>query len=151
QAAIHDPVSNQAHASSYSALHDGSRLESAQFCGTCPDVVNGHGARIERTFAEWSHTLYNDTSGGNTCGQCHMRKSSGSAANGTDAPVRDLHDHKFPGVDLPLGNVPTADPAEVDVERAAVQSFLDTELVAALCVRGIPSASASIFLVIDNV
>ena len=151
RAAIRDPASNDAHASSYSALHDGSRLESAQFCGSCHDVVNSHGNRIERTFEEWSHTLYNSAAGGNTCAQCHMRQSSGPAANAAGLPTRNVHDHKFPGVDLPLGDVPTADPSVVGLEKAAVQAFLNTELAMSLCVRGIPSGAASIFIIVDNV
>jgi cytochrome c554/c'-like protein len=152
RAALHDPVPNKAHASAYSSIHDGHQLESSQFCGGCHDVVNAHGAHIERTFVEWKGTVYNGAGAfGNTCGQCHMHKTTGVAANAPGVFVRDLHDHKFPGVDLPLTAVPGADPQETDVQRRAVQDFLSTELQTVLCVRGTPASSANVFVVADNV
>jgi hypothetical protein len=152
RASFHDPLPNVAHNSAYSGLHDGTRLESAQLCGGCHDVVNAHGAEIERTYSEWTQTLYDDTNGGETCGQCHMHKSMGLAANVTGAFVRSVHDHKFPGVDLALVDVPGVDPAQVALQRGAVQDFLGTELAMALCVRGIPGTTlASILVVLDNV
>ena len=139
-------VTNPAHGSAYSKLHDRSRLESASLCGSCHDIVNGHGAHVERTFAEWEATVF-ATSTGNTCGQCHMSQSPvpGPASNLPGAPLRNLHDHQFPGVDLALGEFP-----EADAQRSAVQAFLDTTLQTALCVRGL-GAQASVFVVVDNV
>ncbi|MDP9002166.1 MAG: hypothetical protein M3O46_18900 [Myxococcota bacterium] len=150
RAALADAVPNSAHASTYSSIHDGTKLESAQFCGNCHDVVNGHGAHIERTFEEWSHSVYDTTAGGNTCIQCHMRKSTGVAANAPAAPQRDVHEHKFPGVDTPLTAVPGAQQQQMETQRSAVQEFLNTSLQTALCVRGAGS-SASILVVADNV
>jgi Cytochrome c554 and c-prime len=155
RASFHDPVPTAAHASGYSTLHDGTHLESAQLCGGCHDVVNAHGAEIERTYSEWTHTLYDSTIGGNTCGQCHMHKSMGLAATAPSTFVRSVHDHKFPGVDIAIG--PAGTPAGVDAgpasaQQSAVRDFLSTELAVALCVRGIPSTTpASISIVVDNV
>jgi Cytochrome c554 and c-prime len=151
RASFHDPVQNKAHRSAYSSFHDGSKIDSANFCGSCHDVVNGHGAHIERTFAEWNSTVYKDVGAfGNTCGQCHMHKSTGVAANAPGVFVRSLHDHKFPGVDLPLVAIPGADPQQADLQKQAVTDFLNTELQTVLCVAGLTGA-ASIFVVADNV
>jgi hypothetical protein len=145
-------VPNVAHASAYSTLHDGTHLESAQLCGACHDVVNAHGAEIEATYHEWTQTLYDNTSGGNTCGQCHMHKSTGIAATVQGAPARAIHEHKFPGVDTPLAPAPGVTAAAAGAQQQAVQTFLSTELAMSLCVRGIPGgSSASLFVVLDNV
>ena len=144
--AISDPLPNTAHGSQYSALHDRSQLDSAKLCGSCHDVVNGHGVAIERSFAEWQASAFAG-SAGSTCGQCHMPKSRESApiANVVGAPVRERHDHQFPAVDLALTDFP-----QQDAQRRAVQSFLDTTLQTALCVRG-TGGNASLVVVVDNV
>jgi len=142
-----DPVSNPAHSSSYSMLHDRDRLESARLCGACHDIVNGHGTQLERTFAEWQESVFAQPLIGTTCGQCHMDQSLElqPAASGANVPPRRLHSHRFPGVDLPLDRDPDA------ATRAAVQSFLDTSLQSSLCVRGTAASDAQIQLVLDNV
>ena len=141
-----DPFPNGVHQSAYSQIHDRSQLESSSLCGSCHDVVNGHGVAIERSFAEWQSSAFS-TSIGSSCSQCHMDKATvrAPAANVAGAPVRDLHSHQFPGVDLALLDFPQA-----DEQRTAVQNFLDTTLQTALCVRG-RGASASVVVVIDNV
>ncbi len=69
-----DALTNSAHQSAYSSLHDRTQLDSSKLCGSCHDVVNGHGVAIERSFAEWQASAF-ASSGGSTCGQCHMSKS----------------------------------------------------------------------------
>ena len=54
---LKDPQKNGFHDSGYSALHDRDRLESAQLCGSCHDIVNGKGVHLERTFQEWQETV----------------------------------------------------------------------------------------------
>jgi hypothetical protein len=145
-----DPVANKAHPAAYSALHDGKQLHSSAFCGTCHDVANAHGSHIERTFAEWSGTLFNDVGGGNTCADCHMIKSTGLAATNTQGVFqRTVHDHKFPGVDLALTPAPTADAGQADLQKQAVEDFLSSELGKALCVQETGS-DTSIRVVVDN-
>jgi len=137
---------NDVHQSAYSPLHDRSQLESSKLCGSCHDVVNGHGVAIERSFAEWQASAFSGKSG-STCGQCHMAKSAerGPIADVPGAPPRDRHSHEFPGVDLALTPFPHA-----EEQRAAVQRFLDTTLQTALCVRGLGS-SANLVVIVDNV
>ena len=141
-----DPYPNAIHQSKYSALHDRTQLQSASLCGSCHDVVNGHGIAIERSFAEWQTSAFAGL-GGNSCSQCHMVKSSARApaASVAGAPLRDLHSHEFPGVDLALTDFPQA-----DRQREAVQGFLDTTLQTALCVRG-RGTNASVVVIADNV
>lgn len=141
-----DPVANSAHPSAPSNLHDRDRLESATLCGACHDIVNGHGAHIERTFAEWKDTVFSQAVVGQTCGQCHMDEST-NLEPAADAPgvfARRTHDHTFPAVDVPLtggGN---------DALKGAVQSFLDTALQSAVCVRG-AGAATDLRVILDNV
>jgi hypothetical protein len=141
-----DPFPNALHQSAYSQIHDRAQLQSSSLCGSCHDVVNGHGVAIERSFLEWKSSAF-ATATGSSCNQCHMNKATerAPAANVAGAPLRDLHSHQFPGVDLALVDFPQA-----DEQRAAVQSFLDTTLQTALCVRG-RGASASVVVIIDNV
>jgi cytochrome c554/c'-like protein len=143
---LHDAMPNAAHQSAYSSLHDRTQLESSKLCGSCHDVVNGHGVAIERSFAEWQASAFSGN-GGSTCGQCHMPKTveKGPIANVRGARGRDRHNHRFPGVDLALTPFP-----EAEAQRAAVQSFLDTTLQTALCMRG-TGTTASLVVVVDNV
>jgi hypothetical protein len=143
---LSDALPNSAHGSLYSPLHDRRRLESATQCGSCHDVVNGHGVAIERSFAEWQASAFASASG-NTCGQCHMPKARELApiADFPGAPARERHGHRFPAVDLALNDFP-----EAEAQRDALQSLLDTTLQTALCVRGTGSNS-SLVVVADNV
>jgi hypothetical protein len=144
---LQGPQRNGFHDSSYSALVDRDRLESAQLCGSCHDIVNGHGVELERTFQEWQDTVFAEPKLGTTCGQCHMdrAKTRSPASTLPGAPPRELHSHRFPAVDLPLTPLPDA-----DVLADEVQTFLDSSLQSALCVRGAGEA-AQIQVVLDNV
>ena len=142
-----DPVQNPAHGSQYSALHDRGTLESAGLCGSCHDIVNGHGLSLERTFAEWQASVFSEAPGGSTCAECHMNQSAElePAASLPNVPLRRTHDHSLPGVDLATSDFPQA-----DSQKTLVQAALDTTLQSALCVRGVGSAQ-SLLVVLDNV
>jgi hypothetical protein len=142
-----DPASSSPHAAGYSVLHDRDQLDSAALCGSCHDIKNARGTHLERTFAEWQGSVFAQPLVGTTCGQCHMDQSTALApvAAVPEAPLRRLHDHRFPGVDLPL----TPLPGEAELQ-AAVQAFMDTSLQSALCVRGAEGV-AQIQVVLDNV
>ncbi len=141
-----DPFPNDVHGSAYSSLHDRTQLPSATLCGSCHDLLNGHGAAVERSFIEWNESAFSSVNGA-TCSQCHMVKAAerAPAANVPGAPIRDLHSHEFPGVDLALSELP-----EADRQRQAVQEFLATTLQTALCVRG-RGKNASVQVIVDNV
>ncbi|HEY4103074.1 MAG TPA: hypothetical protein VGM44_04250, partial [Polyangiaceae bacterium] len=142
-----DPAPNVAHASTYSDLHDRAELASSNLCGSCHDIVNGHGVSLERTFSEWQGSVFSHAPGGSTCGQCHLDQSPEleKAAQSSGAPLRHTHAHDMPGVDLALQDFP-----EADAQETRVQAALNSTLQSALCVRGVGSAE-QLLVVLDNV
>ncbi len=135
---ITNPVANNAHASVYSSFQDGEKADSANACGACHDiVVTDTDAAIERTYFEWSHSVFS-TSTGSTCIQCHMFPSGDPVpiAQVQNAPLRTFHEHDFPAVDSPL--VPASDAGgDAGTERSAVRQTLNGGVLqGALCVTG---------------
>src|SRR5262249_3487868 len=93
-----DPVANAAPPAGYSALHDRDHLDSGQLGGACHDVVNPNGVAIERTYDEWkNHTVFSQSPGGDTCGQCHMHQSNTQVpvAQAPGVSPRFYHGHDF--------------------------------------------------------
>lgn len=137
---IADPVTVPAHASIYSPAHDRERPEAATLCGFCHAVTNGHGLEVERTIDEWRTTSYARPASLRTCGRCHMPETTGAAADILGAPVRRLHGHSMPGVDLGAAS-PT--------QRDLVQQTIDPSLSSKLCV--VPGLSgAQVSVTIEN-
>jgi hypothetical protein len=127
-----NPIANVAHHSSYSNLHDGTQSGSAAACGACHDiVVPATATAIERTYSEWSHSVFS-TAGGSTCVECHMAPSSAPApiAALPNVPSRTLHAHDFPAVDVSL------DPPASAAQLGAVAQALGDALQGALCITG---------------
>jgi hypothetical protein len=141
-----NPVANTAHKAQGSTLHNHKQIDSAQLCGTCHDIVTGHGASIERTFQEWQGSIFDQTgSVGATCGTCHMKeKKNVPIAQAPNVLTRDYHAHNFPAVDVALTPF-----AEQDAQKQAVQDLLDTSLQSALCVS--QSGPPSIRVILDSV
>jgi hypothetical protein len=137
---IADPIDNPAHASTYSIWHDRPRPESAEFCGACHSVKNGHGLEVERTIDEWRTTRYAQPDTLRTCGRCHMPETMGFAADSAGAPARPIHDHAMPGVDLGLAS---------PMQTSLVARALDPALAARLCV--VPgSGGTAVSVTIEN-
>ncbi len=128
----------------YSALHDREQAASSAMCGTCHDVVTPLGAPVERTFKEWSASLYSKP-GQLSCGKCHMEGRDGFAAQVEAAPKRTVHDHSMPAVDIAL--TPFNDEA---AQRKGVQKQLDTTLLAKLCVKQTPTTGLVAEVTLDN-
>ena len=121
RAGIREPVPSTAHASAYSAFHDRNSAESSSLCGSCHDVVNAHGVKLERTFLEYQDSLFGKTGPGfDTCGGCHMPGRPGRAAEGADlrTPLRTVHEHLWPGVDVALSPFPDREAQRLAVECA---------------------------------
>jgi hypothetical protein len=142
-----DAVAETPHQATYSTLFDSARLESAAACGTCHDIVNQHGAAIERTYKEWQGTLFADpkTAGLTCASNCHMALSdSGQAPASTISPERkrDLHDHSFPGVDVALTAFP-----EADTQKQGIQALLDATMHTTLC---LDATTRKIWVILDN-
>ncbi len=91
-------------------------IKSSAFCGTCHDVTNPAGVRLEEAFSEWQHSPA--AANGVTCQHCHMgpaqglpiadcRRPMGRAVEieGIDPeefPLRHLSDHTFAGPDYSI-------------------------------------------------
>ena len=90
---IQDPASNPAHETEYSELFSSSKL-----CASCHDVVEVDGMNLERPYQEWLESPAAQE--GVECQTCHMETYRSKA---TDTSIeRDLHEHFFVGVDMPL-------------------------------------------------
>ncbi|MHB8419461.1 MAG: multiheme c-type cytochrome [Myxococcales bacterium] len=143
---IADPIAGIPHGAVYSALHDGASAQSAPLCGSCHDIVNGHGAYLERTFGEWLDSGFAHPPAGLSCSQCHMPAPEMlPVANVAGAPARPLHQHAFPAVDTALVDFP----GQAGL-RAQVEAFLQGELQGAVCVEQLP-AGPQLQVIYDNV
>ncbi len=128
RAAIADPDPSAPHQAGYGALQDRNDPAASAACGACHDVVTPADVHLERTYAEWQGSVFaGDGPGRQGCGHCHMPSSEGPAA--LDGPVRALHDHAMPGVDVALVDWP-----EAERHVGEVQAELDRALLARLCV-----------------
>jgi hypothetical protein len=134
-----EPFETDAHASAYSPLQDRRDPQSSALCGSCHDVVLADNVPFERTYQEWSETLFAEHGEpwALGCNDCHMDGRDGAAAQVEGSPTRRVHSHMFPGVDVPL------EPSEqTDLQTAAVLQVLQTTLWAELCVS-IPDEGAT--------
>jgi Cytochrome c554 and c-prime len=137
-----DPAPTTPHAARTSTLFDDTQTDSATMCGSCHDIVNKHGAHVERTFAEWQTTLFSQPQKGLSCQQCHMDGSDGPAST-VSTRTRRVHRHDFPAVDLAL----TAAAATSDL-RTRSQELLDATVQSTLCWN---SVTSQIEVTLDNV
>ena len=130
--AIEDPLPTGAHGVESSDLHDRRSPASSRLCASCHDVITPAGVHLERTYAEWSETVYADAQGASarTCGDCHMVARDAPAADVDGAPTRQVHDHSFPGVDLALTDFP-----EREAQRASIRALLSGAVRMRLCVE----------------
>lgn len=145
---LEDPVANDAHATSYSRLHDRRAQESSNMCGACHDIVTPAGVHLERTFAEWQDSVFatDDPLQHLSCGKCHMKGDvPGVVADYPDVPLRMPREHTFAGVDIALTPWP-----QRDEQRALVQAELDNTLGAQLCVTPV-AGGVQVDYVLDNV
>lgn len=136
-------LANGTHGSVRSELHDRDHAASAALCGACHDIVNGHGAAIERTFAEWQGSVFSKP-GGATCAQCHMEQSPKPqpVAQVPGAALRRFHSHAFAGIDRALTEFP-----ERDDQKKRIDALLATTLQTALCVGD----DLRVRVIVDNV
>jgi hypothetical protein len=144
---IEDPIATPAHGSAWSRLHDRRAPASSGMCGACHDLVTPSGFPLERTYAEWTHTLFAEPEPGKlqTCGGCHMEGLAGRSAEVPGAPARGRHDHRMPGVDIALIDWP-----DRAAQAAAVQASLDTTVQTRLEVFDY-GGGTGVQLTLDNV
>jgi len=118
---LRDPFPSAAHGSEYSSLLDEEKPTSTAMCGGCHDVVTPAGVRLERSFKEYKHGIFGKSPPGSTlpfdsCSGCHMPPKPGFAADVAGAPQRTLHEHMWPGVDVPLTDFPHSEAMRSAVE-----------------------------------
>lgn len=146
--AIDQPLSARTHRSAASPLHDRQQPDSSKLCGSCHDVVtpSPHSVDLERTYKEWQGSVFATGDGRQklTCGQCHMPGREQKAVFVENAPMRTVHDHSMPGVDLALSPFP-----DIAAQRSAIQRDLDTTVAAKLCVTP-DGASLKVDVSLDN-
>ena len=135
QGGLRDPVEDPSHDSTYSPLHDRTTPQSSQLCGRCH----------QRTYDEWSASLFQTGAAPLGCGGCHMQGRMGLAAQVEDVPVRRIHDHRMPGAQVALTEWVGA--AEL---RAAVQRELDSTVGVQLCVGPTPFGVMAT-VILDNI
>lgn len=123
---LDDPEHTPAHASSYSPLVDASALASSAACGACHDVLTPGGVAVERTYAEWSESVFAHEPGGLSCAACHMPGRDAPAAFG--GRTRRVHDHGLAAVDVATTPWPGG-----DEQRALIARDLAGVLSARLC------------------
>lgn len=114
RASLDAPTPTSAHASTAGSLQSSSEL-----CASCHDVVELSGLNLERPYEEWLTSPAGAE--GRTCQRCHMPTHEGTVAPG--GPSRDVHAHRFQGVDVPL-----AEGFLDEAERAEVEAGVDALL-----------------------
>ncbi len=142
---IGNPLATEAHRSGTMTIHDGRHTDSSALCGTCHDVKTPSGLRIENTFAEWKQSVFATGPAPVSCAGCHMPGREGVVADVEGAPVRRLHDHSMPGVDVALTPWP-----EVDSQLQAIRRDLRRAITAQLCVQP-GDLGPEIVVILDNV
>ena len=160
---VRRPVANSFHDSAYSPLLDGTSPEASALCGACHDLVTpeaplGHGLELERTFAEWSESLFAPAQAERAdsalgCSACHMPVVE-RAPVAPGAPPRPRHQHLSAAVDVALTAFPaTGDPAidEASANERAVQELLDGTLRVDVCVQRLPGPGFAVEVTLDNV
>jgi nitrate/TMAO reductase-like tetraheme cytochrome c subunit len=112
-------------------------ITSPELCGSCHDVFNFPGLRIEEAYTEYQESPAADM--GIRCQDCHMgpepgvpaERSIGKAAvvDGVELPQRSISSHRFIGPDYSLiDNFPYADPTASAEAQAEMKTQIDTLL-----------------------
>lgn len=133
-----DAIDPGVHGVARSALHARNTMESSRMCGTCHDVVNGHGVKLERTLEEYENSAFSfersGNQGGDSCQGCHMapKRQSGPIAvlPGVALPKRAIHRHDWPAVDIALiDDFPGRDEHRLATECALADAVRVTSIV----------------------
>jgi nitrate/TMAO reductase-like tetraheme cytochrome c subunit len=117
----------------------GDLISTPELCGSCHDVFNFPGLRIEEAYTEYQSSPAAEM--GTRCQDCHMSPNPGKSAErpmgpaavveGMSFPVRELSSHRFVGPDYSLlDNFPYADDSAAnlvaqDEMRAQIQTLLE--------------------------
>jgi hypothetical protein len=119
---IRDPRAPGAHRAEFAEAFDDASPKSTAVCGGCHDIVTQAGVHLERTLQEYREGIFSKSATGappafDSCVGCHMPgRPALAAATVPGAPLRLVHEHLWPGIDLPLTDFPHR-----DVLRSAVE------------------------------
>jgi hypothetical protein len=127
---IRDPLQPGVHRAEYSEVFEKTSPKSNAMCGGCHDIVTPAGVHLERTLQEYRSGIFSKSATGappafDSCAGCHMPGRQAFVAV-QSAVQRTLHDHLWPGIDVPLTDFPNR-----DAMRSAVED----------CQLGAPSVS----------
>jgi hypothetical protein len=133
RAGIDDPVDPKVHGVAYSAFHDRNRIESSLMCGTCHDIVTRpNGVHLERTLKEYRDSVFSKPDGFDSCQGCHMDgRRKGVVAVFEGVPLRSIHEHLWPAVDVALTDFPNREAMRAAVEDCALANsigFFDVQV-----------------------
>lgn len=135
------------HGVKYSSNHDSRSADSSVMCGTCHDIVNTvnpSSFHLERTFTEYQTTIVSDPAVParfQSCNNCHMHTTLTLAAQATGYPgvvttPRNVHEHLFAAVDVPLTPFPGADAMRAAVSQCELSNSIAFYDVALLSPQG---------------
>jgi hypothetical protein len=118
---IRDPRTPGAHRAAFSEALSDTRPESSALCGGCHDIVTQRGVHLERTYEEYRGGIFSKSATGeppafDSCVGCHMPGQTAFAAAIPGVGARIVHEHLWPGLDLPLSDFPHRDALRSAVE-----------------------------------
>ena len=119
---IRDPLQPRVHQAEFSDRFDNLSPTSTAVCGGCHDIVTQSGVHLERTLEEYRSGIFSKSATGappafDSCVGCHMPPRQGLAAIApAGAPLRSVHEHMWPGVDVALTAFPHRDAMRSAVE-----------------------------------
>jgi hypothetical protein len=124
---LRDPRPPHAHQAQFSELFEETSPKSSVLCGSCHDVVTPSGVHIERTFKEYRDGIFSKSATGappafGSCVGCHMPGQQALAASVPGAGMRNVHEHLWPGIDLPLTDFPHGDAMRSAVEDCELRT-----------------------------
>lgn len=102
--------------------------QSSFVCGSCHNVLNPRGARLEATFSEWYASDYNqpnDLENHQSCVTCHMPLIRGKRVK--DGPDGEIHSHRFVGVDQALIDFPQRQ-VQAELVRTLLQNAAELDI-----------------------
>lgn len=119
---IRDPLRVSAHGAEHSDMFEEASPSSSALCGACHDIVTPNGVHLERTLQEYRAGLFSKSATGGElqpfdgCVSCHMAPRQGLAAVVPGAPIRLVHEHMWPAIDIALNDHPARDAMRSAVE-----------------------------------
>lgn len=124
---LRDPVQPGVHQVELSETFDNLSPKSTAMCGGCHDIVTPNGVHLERTLEEYRSGIFSKSATGvppafDSCVGCHMPPRQGFAAVAPEGVgQRSVHEHLWPGIDVPLTDFPHRDALRGAVENCQLR------------------------------